>query len=219
MAKAPVAGEVKTRLAATVGDARAALLAHAALLDTLAVCEAVFPPGRRVVALAGTIDRSVEPAVLRDALTGWDVVDQVGPTFGHRLAAAHRAVHVTHGGPVVQVGMDTPHLTGRHLEHVVATTSSGRPVLGQAHDGGWWVLATTSAEDVAGLHLVPMSRPDTWVHTRAAIEDATGTVLPTAELGDVDTAADARAVAATAPHTRFARAWHQLGPTLESRTA
>ena len=218
MAKAPVAGEVKTRLGATIGDAPSAVLAHAALLDTLAVCEAVFPPGRRVVALAGSIDRSVGPAALRQALTGWDVIGQEGPTLGHRLAAAHRTVHDTHGGPVVQVGMDTPHLTPDHLGHVIATAGTGHPVLGRALDGGWWVLATTSPGDVVGLHLVPMSRPDTWTCTRAAIEAAVGSVLPTCELGDVDTAADAQLVAAQAPDTRFARAWYQLDTTLESRT-
>jgi glycosyltransferase A (GT-A) superfamily protein (DUF2064 family) len=218
MAKAPVPGEVKTRLAAMVGADRAAGLAHAALLDTLAVCETVFPAGRRVVALGGTVDRSVHPAPLRRALRGWDVVEQEGETFAHRLATAHRGAHASHGGPVVQIGMDTPHLTARHLEQVVAAATGGRPVLGRAHDGGWWVLATTAPGDVADLHDVPMSRTDTWARTRAALEQAAGPVLPTAELGDVDTGDDARAVAATAPHTRFARAWNELGTTSGGRT-
>lgn len=210
MAKAPVPGAVKTRLGATIGADAAARLAHAALLDTLAVCESVFPAGRRVVALAGTIAASVEPARLDRALSGWDVVDQDGSTFAERLATAHERAHATHGGPVVQIGMDTPHVTSRHLEHVIATARSGRPVLGRARDGGWWVLATTSPTDVAGLHHVPMSRHDTWARTLACVERAAGTVLPTAELDDVDTAADAEAVATTAPHTGFALAWRRL---------
>jgi glycosyltransferase A (GT-A) superfamily protein (DUF2064 family) len=216
MAKAPVEGEVKTRLAATVGARQAARLAHASLLDTLAVSGSVFPPERRVLALAGAVDRSVHPAALRRALAGWDVLDQAGDTFAQRLATAHQAVHAAYGGPVIQVGMDTPHMTARHLEHVIAATSVGRPVLGRAHDGGWWVLATTSPDDVAGLHLVPMSHPDTWARTKAAIEGATGMVLPTAELGDVDTAADAHVVAAVAPRTRFARTWRRLDTTWEA---
>ena len=44
--------------------------------------------------------------------------------------------------------------------------------------------------------------------SRAVTTDlAAGTVLATAELGDVDTALDAAAVASAAPHTAFARAW------------
>lgn len=218
MAKAPVAGEVKTRLGASVGAHCAAQLAHAALLDTLNVCESVFPPGRRVLALAGAVERAVEPAQLRRALIGWHVIDQEGDTFAQRLATAHRTVHATHGAPVVQIGMDTPHVTAHLLEQVVSATGSGRPVLGRAHDGGWWVLATTAAGDVAGLPQVPMSQRDTWTRTRAAVTRTAGTVLATAELGDIDTTEDADAAAASAPHTRFALAWRQLGPTPGSGT-
>ncbi|MGO4342563.1 TIGR04282 family arsenosugar biosynthesis glycosyltransferase [Pedococcus sp. 2YAF34] len=210
MAKAPVPGAVKTRLGATIGPEAAARLAHAALLDTLAVCESVFPPGRRVIALAGAPARSVEPAQLDRALSGWDVVAQEGATFAERLETAHRDAHVTHGGPVVQIGMDTPHLTARHLEQVVAATRSGRPVLGRAQDGGWWVLATTAPGDVTQLRRVPMSRHDTWARTRDCVERTAGTVLPTEELNDVDTAADAEVAAAAAPDTRFARGWREL---------
>ena len=207
MAKAPVAGQVKTRLGASVGAQCAAELALAALLDTLAVCESVFVEGRRVVALAGSVALSVDPPLLRRALEGWLVFAQQGAGFGDRLAAAHRTTHAMVGGPVVQIGMDTPHVTASHLEQVVAAVVSGRPVLGRAHDGGWWVLASSSPEDVHGLHAVPMSRPDTWARTRECLERAAGTVLPTSELGDVDTALDAAAVASAAPHTAFARAW------------
>lgn len=218
MAKAPVAGQVKTRLGATIGADHAAEVAHAALLDTLAVCEAVFPPGRRVVAIAGNIEHSAHPVALLQALEGWRVVAQDGANFGERLVAAHRQTHAALGGPVVQIGMDTPHVTARHLEHVVAATRSGRPVLGRAHDGGWWVLATTSPDDVDGLQEVPMSRSDTWANTRASLQKAAGTVLPAAELGDVDSALDAEAAATAAPHTAFARAWQARQATHDCST-
>ncbi|MGB8209561.1 MAG: glycosyltransferase, partial [Mycobacterium sp.] len=55
VAKAPVAGRAKTRLAATVGDQVAAEIAAAALLDTLdAVADAAV--ATRVVALTGELD-------------------------------------------------------------------------------------------------------------------------------------------------------------------
>ncbi len=207
MAKAPLAGQVKTRLGASVGADCAAELALAALLDTLAVCESVFAEGRRLVALAGSVTHSVDPPALHRALEGWHVVAQEGVAFGDRLVAAHRRAHATLGGPVVQIGMDTPHVTARHLERVVAAVGGGHPVLGRALDGGWWVLASASPDDVHGLHEVAMSRPDTWARTHECLERAAGTVLPTDELGDVDTALDAAAVASAAPHTAFARAW------------
>ena len=52
-----------------------------------------------------------------------------------------------------------------------------------------------------------MSTPTTGADTRAALEAAGLAVGTTTELTDVDTVADADAVAALAPHGRFAAAW------------
>ncbi|MBV8177250.1 MAG: glycosyltransferase, partial [Mycobacterium sp.] len=54
VAKAPVPGRAKTRLAATVGDQLAAEIAAAALLDTLDAVAAT-PVATRVVALTGEL--------------------------------------------------------------------------------------------------------------------------------------------------------------------
>ena len=54
IAKAPVAGFAKTRLAATVGEAAAADIAAASLLDTLDAVDAT-PVEARVVALTGNL--------------------------------------------------------------------------------------------------------------------------------------------------------------------
>jgi uncharacterized protein len=210
VAKAPEPGRVKTRLAADVGDRRAAELAHAALLDTLEVCEQVFGRGRRVLALAGSVEASVDARELRAATRQWQVVPQHGTGLAERLADAHRTAHALCGGPVVQVGMDTPHLTPEALAHVVARARNGFRVLGRAHDGGWWVLASVWPDDVRGLDSVAMSRPDTYDATLACLRRAAGEVLPVPQLGDVDTADDAHEVALAAPTTRFARSWNEL---------
>jgi hypothetical protein len=52
-----------------------------------------------------------------------------------------------------------------------------------------------------------MSRPTTGRDTREALKSAGLDVAEVAELRDVDTAADADAVAATIPSSAFARAW------------
>jgi uncharacterized protein len=210
VAKSPEAGRVKTRLAAGVGDQRAAELALAALLDTLEVCERVFGLGRRVLALTGSVDASVQPAMLRAATRHWQVVPQRGTGLAARLGEAHRTAHALCGGPVVQIGMDTPHLTARDLEEVVAAARGGLPVLGRAHDGGWWVLASAAPEDVSGLESVPMSHPDTYTATLDCLRQAAGGAIPARQLRDVDTVVDAVRVASIAPTTRFARSWKAL---------
>jgi glycosyltransferase A (GT-A) superfamily protein (DUF2064 family) len=84
VAKAPVPGRAKTRLAATVGDRVAAEIAAAALLDTLdAVADAAV--AARVVALTGELDAAAGAAEIRRRLASFTVIDQRGNDFGDRL--------------------------------------------------------------------------------------------------------------------------------------
>ncbi len=80
VAKAPVPGLAKTRLAAGVGDQAAADIAAAALLDTLdAVAEA--PVAARVVALTGDLARACRGSEIQDRLDDFIVVAQRGEGF------------------------------------------------------------------------------------------------------------------------------------------
>jgi glycosyltransferase A (GT-A) superfamily protein (DUF2064 family) len=203
---------VKTRLAATVGDAAAARLAHAALLDTLDVCEVVFGPARCHLALAGDLGGvAPEEAELRERLRAWTVRPQRGDGFGERLEQAHVDVHAAAGAPVVQIGMDTPHLRAPDLAAVARAATSEGAVLGRAEDGGWWVLASGRAAHVAGLGHVPMSSAQTGQLTEDLLRAAGLTVTDAPSMRDVDDAGDAAAAARLAPSTRFAREWHALG--------
>lgn len=220
MAKAPVPGTVKSRLAASVGDEHAAWLAHAALLDTLDVCEAVFGADRCFLALAGDL-AELEPDVaerLGARLRGWTVLPQRGAGFGDRLEHAHRDVHDQAGAHVVQIGMDTPHV-GAPVLAGVGELATSRPVLGLARDGGWWVLASATATDVSGLRHVAMSTPQTGQATLDLLRAAHPDVALAPEMRDVDDAADADHVAVLAPHTRFARTWRALTELAEERSA
>lgn len=212
MAKAPVEGRVKTRLAASVGDEHAARLACAALLDTLDVCEEAFGAGRCHLAMGGRLEE-VHPREARQLdgrLDGWTVLPQRGSGFGERLELAHRDVHAMAGAAVVQIGMDTPQVEADLLGEVAARVAPGEPVLGLAHDGGWWVLASPEAGDVAGLRRVPMSAPDTGLATLALLTSSGAAVVLAPVMRDVDDATDAAFVAARAPQTHFARTWRAL---------
>ena len=212
LAKAPVAGRAKTRLAPGVGADGAADLAAAALLDTLEAGARAFPAGHRVLALAGDLADAVRGEELRRAVTGWLVVPQAEGSFGVRLAAAHREAHRIVGGPVVQVGMDTPQASPELLADLARTArEAGAPLLGPALDGGWWVLVTTRPDQADVLSGVPMSRPDTGRLTAAAMAAAGHPPLQGPTLRDVDEVEDAEAVAAEARDTRFARRWRELG--------
>jgi glycosyltransferase A (GT-A) superfamily protein (DUF2064 family) len=211
VAKAPVAGLAKTRLAALVGDRAAARLAARALLDTIDACEQAWGADRVHVAMTGDLGAAEAADELRQRLAALDVFEQCGGGFDVRLAHAHRTVaERAPGAAVVQVGMDTPQLTSTLLMEVADGLAACDAVLGPAADGGWWVLAMRDPSAAAAMVGVPMSTGRTGELTRAALEAAGLRVGSAVQLRDVDEVADARAVAASFPTTRFARGWRQV---------
>jgi len=191
MAKAPVAGRVKTRLVPEYSFEEAAALAEAALADTL---DAVRASGadRVVVALDGAPGPWLPP--------GCDVIAQRGGGLDERLAAAWEDV----GGPGVQIGMDTPQVTAADLDGALASLERHDASLGLSTDGGWWASALQRPDPRAFLD-VPMSRDDTGMRQLARLRSLGLRVGRLPMLRDVDHATDVAAVAPLAPNGRFAR--------------
>ena len=205
VAKAPVAGQAKTRLARHVGAEVAAELAAASLLDTLRACSDAAGEASCHAALTGDLDAAVRGDEVRRALSGWTVHPQRGDGFAARLANAH--LDLPGDRPVVQVGMDTPQVRPEQLTAAGALTDEHEAVLGPALDGGWWVLALRDPGTAGPLASVAMSTPTTYDDTRRALEGGGLRVTVTEELRDVDTVDDAEVVAVEAPDTEFARTW------------
>lgn len=199
VAKAPVAGQAKTRLATNTGHEESARLAAAALLDTLAVVAGLDRPV--VVAMTGDLRQAPRGEEIRAALQPHRVVPQRGDDFASRLVAAHADADT--GSGVVQVGMDTPHLEADVLRAASDALQDHDAVLGLAEDGGWWLLAVRTAELARCLADVPMSTPGTGAATEAALIAAGASVAHVAPMRDVDTWQDALQVARVAPGTRF----------------
>ncbi|RZU75373.1 hypothetical protein EV384_3912 [Micromonospora kangleipakensis] len=206
MAKAPVAGTVKTRLCPPATPVGAARIAAAALRDTLDAVRAT-PGVIPVLALRGRLADAEEGAALTAALAGWTVLPQRGDGLGDRLAHAHADVAAAWPGrPVLQIGMDTPQVTPARLGVAVRRLLTVDAVLGRAVDGGWWALGLRDARHAAALREVPMSTAQTGRRTVAALADRGLRTAPLAVLRDVDEWPDALAVAAEVPESRFARA-------------
>jgi uncharacterized protein len=211
VAKAPVPGQAKTRLAAGVGDRAAADIAAAALLDTLdAVAEA--PVAARVVALTGDLGAASAGDEIRTRLGDFTVVPQRGADFAAMLANAHVDAAAAVGGlPVLQIGMDTPQVTAELIGECARELLAADVVLGLARDGGWWVLGVTEAAMADCLRAVPMSRSDTGVVTLAALGNTCANVSLVPTLADVDTVDDVDAVRQEcAPDSRFVRATREV---------
>ena len=196
LAKAPVAGRVKTRLCPPFTPQQAALLAEAALRDTLAAV-AGTPAVARTVVLDGRPGDWLPPS--------FTVLPQRGDGLDERLAAAYADAWAHTAAPLLLVGMDTPQLTPALLSAAVdQLLSAGTDaVLGLAADGGWWALGLRRP-DASVLLGVPMSTDATGAAQQARLAVAGLRVAALPVLIDVDDAEDARAVAAQCPATRFA---------------
>ena len=198
LAKAPLPGQSKTRLCPPCSVEQAAMLAEAALADTLDAVLAT-PVTRRVLALDG------EPGGWLPS--GFELIAQRGGGLGERLAGAFADT----GGPALLVGMDTPQVEPALLEDALSTLMrpSVDAVLGGAPDGGYWAIGLREP-DAAVFEGVPMSgdRTGEAQRRRLAARGLRWVELPA--LDDVDTIEDARAVAAACPGTRFAAALGDL---------
>jgi glycosyltransferase A (GT-A) superfamily protein (DUF2064 family) len=212
VAKAPAPGRAKTRLAASVGDQAAADIAAAALLDTLDAV-ATADVQARVVALAGDLDGASAAGEIRSSLADFTVVPQRGADFAERLANAHvDAAEAAGGLPVLQIGMDTPQVTGELIGECAQELLAADAVLGLARDGGWWVLGVTDPVMADCLRTVPMSRPDTGAVTLSALHNTGVQVSLVPTLADVDHVGDIDVVRrACPPGGRFSRVTLAMG--------
>ncbi|MFJ6065575.1 DUF2064 domain-containing protein [Streptomyces tendae] len=202
IAKEPRPGRVKTRLTPPFTPAEAAALAEAALADTLAAVAAT-PARRRVLVLDGAPGRWLPP--------GFDVVPQCAGGLDERLADAFAGC----AGPALLIGMDTPQVTPDLLDVDFHDCDA---YFGPAEDGGFWALGLARPEP-ALLRGVPMSTPVTGAVQRERLLTAGLRVRDLPPLRDVDTAADARAVAALAPDGRFAARLAACAPAADRRRA
>jgi uncharacterized protein len=206
IAKSPEPGRSKTRLCPPCTPEQAALLAEAALRDTLAAVAAA-PARRRILALDG------EPGSWLPG--GFEVVPQRGEGLGERLGHALQGA----GGPGLVVGMDTPQVSPALLAD--AARALRRPgtdaVLGPALDGGYWTIGLRDP-DPAVFEGVPMSSDRTCEAQRGKLAELGLRVATLSWLRDVDTIEDAHAVARACPGSAFAAALAaQLRPAALSR--
>ena len=198
LAKAPVPGRVKTRLCPPCTAEQAARIAAAALADTLDTVT-TSAAGRRVLVIDG--DHPAPP--------GWETLPQRGGPLGERLTNAFADTRKSGTGTVL-VGMDTPQLTTAHLaaaQTLLSTPDGPDAVFGPAVDGGWWALGLRDPAHATVLRTIATSTATTGRLTLAALHGRGLRVGRLPRLRDVDTAADARTVAALCPRgSRFTAA-------------
>jgi rSAM/selenodomain-associated transferase 1 len=170
-AKPPVAGRVKTRLAAALGSERAAALARAFLDDTIATVRAL--PWAQV-ALAST-----EPVP-----SDLPVLLQGDGDLGERIERVLRAA-LELAPFAVAIGADAPALPPRLLEAARAALGRADAVIGPADDGGFYLLGLRACPEGL-LADLPWSAPDTFARTVGRLRERRGRVEVLEPWFDVD---------------------------------
>jgi rSAM/selenodomain-associated transferase 1 len=194
MAKAPRAGEVKTRLEPLLGPDGCARLQEL-LLARAARWAAEVAPGAAFVAFTPE-DALAEVGDLVPA--GTDLFPQEGADLGDRLAAATARVLAMHDGPLLTVGTDLATLEPRHAAAALEDLADGIDVtFGPAFDGGYYLIGLREphpevfalpSEEWGGPRVLQLS-------LQAAAEAGLSLGMLRGER-DLDTPADARAALA-----------------------
>ena len=131
MAKSPLAGRVKRRLAASVGAVSAARFYRTCLAHTL-MRLGRDPRWRTLLAVSPDSDVSA-PYWPR----GIERLPQGGGDLGVRMQRAFRRLPP---GPAIIVGSDIPAIKASDIARAFRLLGNGDAVLGRAPDGGYWLV-------------------------------------------------------------------------------
>jgi len=128
MAKAPIIGKAKTRLAADIGVVHAKRLYRAMMSRVI----------RQVQDSRWETVLAVTPRAAMGHVPEWAGVGQVPQVSGSlspRLAAVFADT-----GPTLVIGTDCPQVTARDIAKGFTALRSHKAVFGPADDGGFWLM-------------------------------------------------------------------------------
>lgn len=194
MAKAPRAGEAKTRLAPPLTHAEAARLAACLFADTVslalgtgAVVFVAYAPADGRTSLEEVLHVSLREETLSGVL--W--LEQRGEDLGERLAEVVERAFAEGFGPLLLVGADSPTLPPVFLVSALEELARGRAdiALGATEDGGYYAVGMR--EPAAGLFdSVEWSTPRAYAQTARNASRLGLRLLELPHWYDVDTPAD-----------------------------
>lgn len=135
-AKAPVPGNVKTRLQPQLGSEGCAALAVQMLTQSIKKI-ANHWPGKFVLCV--TPDQENSHFISLSDRYGCEVIRQTGSNLGDRMLGA-LGHGVAESGAAAVMGCDVPQITGRVIADAWKYMQQGENVLGPAIDGGFYLL-------------------------------------------------------------------------------
>jgi uncharacterized protein len=180
MAKIPVAGRVKTRLAREIGIAAATGFARHAIANTVArVTRHASWQTALAVAPDGGVVAPVWPRGVQVAVQG----------TGDLGARMQRIMDQSAPGPVVIIGTDIPGLRAAHIRRAFHLLGGHDAVVGSATDGGYWLIGARRRPRVLRMFAqVRWSSPHALADTLKNLSGRSAAHIAT--LADIDSAED-----------------------------
>lgn len=190
LARPPIAGRVKSRLAVSVGSA-VALDAYRACLGRALIeaARAVNGSGAVEVLAAEGPDPPLRALLPAGATMG----RQAPGDLGARLRAAFNDAFATGAERAVAIGADCPGVEADDLVAAASALGRAEVVVGPAEDGGYWLVGIRRPAWPRAAVLfdrVPWSTDAVLATTRARADEAGLAVAQIATRYDIDTAAD-----------------------------
>jgi hypothetical protein len=136
LAKHPAPGQVKSRLAASLGDERASRL-YRAFLETL-IERLEGGDWECVLAFTPSVTGHEFEEIIRG--TVWRLAPQADGDLGRRMEAALAEGFAAGCDAVVLVGSDSPTLPTEFVREAFARLEDAPVVLGRAADGGYYLV-------------------------------------------------------------------------------
>lgn len=185
-AKAPVAGQVKTRLCPPLTPDEAASLHGSLVLDMLERCQSLKGYDR---ILAGTPSPHHPFFRTMEARFKIPVWDQTGDDLGARMVSAFKKVLGSRYRSVVVIGTDIPGINGPLLTTAVKSLQDHDVVLGPTVDGGYYLIGLRSLVP-ALFENMPWSTDQVYALTEKKIKALGLSLKVLPRLRDLDTVED-----------------------------
>lgn len=139
-AKAPIAGQVKTRLTSHCSDQQAADIASLLIEASIEKALKIWP-GQ--VMLSAAID--IDHPFFKEMTSRYNV-SIIQQCDGHLGEKMRHALHGC-GYPAAVMGCDAPHVSTESLRQTHRLLAQGQSVIGPADDGGYYMLGLSEPAD------------------------------------------------------------------------
>lgn len=195
-ARVPERGKVKTRLAKTIGDAKALAVYEAMLRDVMASAGA--PAEDRAIEICWAPTPAANHESLRRAFDDRSLAMQTGATLGDRLSMAMSERFFFHRTQtIIAIGVDDPRLAREAIDQAFSLLDSCDWVIGPAADGGYYLIGCRAAAfDASIFRGIEWGSDSVLSATLARIRSRDGTLAMLPLRYDIDVEEDLRRYAA-----------------------